>query len=402
VTIQAETTPGKVTPQDGGAGRWSATAVFFLNGLTLSTFIVRLPALREDHNLTDGQLGMIGVLFAVAALACMQFVGMLSARVGSKRVLRVSLVLMPLLLAAVGLAGSPVTYAAAATALGGVHGITDAAMNAHAVTIERRIGRPILNGCHAAWSISAVVASVGTVALATAHVSTSTHLVAVAALLLAGGIALGPLLVTTTAVRGAATTQARPRRRWRNGWTRAVVILGLTGTALMVCEAAALGWGGVLMRDAKGASLSVAAAAIAAYTAGQTGGRFVGDRLTMRFGSPPVFRAGALIAAGGLALAVAAPSPAAAILGFAVMGLGGSVLVPLAFSAAGRADPNEPNAAEAVSRFTTFTYSGILLGPGAIGWSAEVIGLTATMAALIPVLAVIGLASRLGRSSPGS
>jgi MFS family permease len=86
--------------------------------LALSTYIVRLPVLKAQHHLTDGQLGVVGVLFALAALACMQFVGPLVARVGSRPVLRASLLVMPLLLAVLGLVGGPVEFALVATALG--------------------------------------------------------------------------------------------------------------------------------------------------------------------------------------------------------------------------------------------------------------------------------------------
>ncbi|SEN90941.1 MFS transporter [Actinacidiphila rubida] len=77
-----------------GSGRWPATAVFLLNGLTLSTSIARQPSLKSLHHLTDGQVGALGLLFAVAAIVSMQFVGPLAARVGSRPVLRVSLVVM--------------------------------------------------------------------------------------------------------------------------------------------------------------------------------------------------------------------------------------------------------------------------------------------------------------------
>jgi len=48
-----------------------------------------------------------------------------------------------------------------------------------------------------------------------------------------------------------------------------------------------------------------------------------------------------------------------------------------------------------VSRFTTFTYAGILIGPAAIGGISQLVGLTSTLAALIPMLAFVVLASRL-------
>ncbi|MDN3355117.1 MFS transporter [Actinomadura sp. DC4] len=388
--IQNRTTTARPATREG-RGRWPATAVFFLNGLTLSTYIVRLPSLKAEYGLTDGRLGLVGVFFGLAALASMQFVGPLVARVGSRPVLRASLVTMPFLLALLGVGGGPVEFALVATALGAVHGATDAAMNAYAVTVERLIGRPILNGCHAAWSVSAVVASLAAAALAHAGVGSTAHLVAAAAVLLAGGLLIGPLLPSTPP-----DAAVRERRGWRGGWTRTIIALGLTGTALMVCEGAALSWSAIFLHESRGASLGLAATAVTAYTAGQTGGRLAGDRLTLRFGASPVFRTGGLVAACGLAMAVLIPQPSTAVTGFAVMGLGTSVLLPLTFSAAGRAGGD---AAVLVSRFTTFTYAGILLGPAVIGWTAELAGLAWTLSALIPVLLAVTVLSRLPDSA---
>ena len=402
MTIQDESALSAPAVGHTASGRWPATAVFFLNGSALSTYIVRLPSLKAAHHLTDSQLGTIGMLFALAALTSMQFVGPLVARVGSRPVLRASLVIMPLLLAFMGSVHDLVVFAIGATALGMVHGATDVAMNAHAVTVERRAGRAILNGCHAAWSISAVVASLTAAGLAYAGASYTTHLVAAGAVLLVGGLVVGPRLLPPEAEVSPETHPRRGRLGWRDGWTRPVVMVGLIGMGLMVCEGAALGWSGIFLHDSKGASFGLAATAVTAYTAGQTGGRLVGDRLTMRYRAAAVFRTGGLLATCGLTWAVLAGRPTTAVIGFAVMGLGTSVLLPLTFSAAGRIEASGAGAAASVSRFTTFTYTGILLGPSVIGWAAQVAGLTWTMAALVPVLGGIALLSRFPKLRSGA
>ncbi|MFG2425172.1 MFS transporter [Streptomyces sp. NPDC048448] len=391
---------GSTTSEDPGrpknSGRWPATAVFFLNGLTLSTYVVRLASLKSEHHLSDGQLGLIGMVFAVAAIACMQGVGPVTARLGTRPVLRTSLVVMPVLLALVGLVGGVVELVVVVMALGAMHGTTDAAMNTHAVTVQQRIGRPILNGCHAAWSISAVVASLTTAALERAGVSFAMHLAVAAAVLMAGGLLLGRLLVETgTRDRAPTPSPAQRHRGQRGGWSRQVVALGLTGTALMVCEGAALGWSAIFLHDSRGASLGLAATAVTAYTGAQAVGRVIGDRLTLRYSAPALFRTGGLVAACGLAMALLSPNPVTAIGGFAVAGAGASVLIPLAYSAAGQAKADSPEAAALISRFTTFTYAGTLFGPAVIGWAAEFAGLTWTLAALIPVLCGVALLSPL-------
>jgi MFS family permease len=377
--------------------RWAVTGVFFLNGLTLSTYIVRAPSIKDTYRLTDGEFGFAGLLFAMAALACMQFVGPLTARVGVRPVLRVALAVMPLLLAGIAVAPGPASFTALTAVLGAVHGTTDAAMNTSAVAVERRAGRPVLNGCHAAWSISAVAASLSTAVLAHAGVSLAVHLVTAGAVLLAAGLALGPRLPEAGGVEAVPGDAAGPdgpagAGGLRSGWSGALLVLGLTATALMICEGGALGWGGIFLHEERHATLGLAAAAITAYTGGQSAGRLVGDRLTGRWGGNTLFRLGAVTAAGGLAAAVLTPHPAAAVAGFALAGLGSSVLIPLTFSAAGRL-PGAP-AAVLVSRLTTFTYTGILLGPALIGWAADQIGLAATMALLIPLPLVVALVPR--------
>jgi MFS family permease len=372
-----------------GKPRRAVTAVFFINGLTLSTYIVRAPSFKSELRLTDAGFGLVGMLFAVAALAAMQLVGPLVARAGSRAVLRATLTVMPLLLAAVAAAPSRWWFALTATALGAAHGTTDAAMNAHAVTVERLAGRPILSGCHAAWSVSAVVASLTAAALTHAGVALSVHLVVAASVLLVAGLLVTPHLLPASAE---VAPREGPTPRARAPWSAPLLLLGLTGTALMVCEGAALGWGGIFLHDARGATLTVAATAVTAYTAGQTAGRLVGDRLTLRVGAQPLFRTGAALATAGFAAAVLTRHPYAAVAGFALAGLGTSVLLPLTFSAIG----NLPGAATAtlVSRFTTFTYAGILLGPALIGWTAQLAGLGPTLTALIPLLAAMAILPR--------
>ncbi|MCO8273189.1 MFS transporter [Actinoplanes sp. TRM 88003] len=365
--------------------RWAVTAVFLLNGLTLATWIVRAPSFKAAHDLSDTRFGLSGLLFAAAALACMQSIGPLVARVGTRPILRAALVVMPLLLAGLSVAPTEAWFLTGAAVLGGAHGATDAAMNASAVAVERQAGRPILNSCHAAWSISAVIASLSTAALAHLGVGLTAHLLTAGAVLLAAGLVTAGRLPDN----GRATTEPASVRA---GWTRPLVLLGLTATALMICEGAALGWGGIFLHEERGATLSLAAVAITAYTASQTLGRLTGDRLAERHGANRLFRTGAMLAAAGFCIAVLTPNPGLAAGGFALAGLGSSVLVPLTFSAVGRL-PGASTAA-LVSRLTTFTYTGILLGPALIGWIAGHIGLATTMTAVIPLLLLVTLAPR--------
>jgi fucose permease len=173
----------------------------------------------------------------------------------------------------------------------------------------------------------------------------------------------------------------------RGGWTPRLLVLGAMGAMVLTCEAAVADWSGVLLHDHRGASLGVASLGYVAFTACQTAGRLVGDRVQARHSAATLVRSGAAVGAAGLALAVLAPWPALAVAGFAVAGIGLATPLPVLFGVVGRLGGT--GAAASVARFTTMTYSGILLAPPVIGWCAEVVGLEATLAALVPALAAV-------------
>jgi hypothetical protein len=68
----------------------------------------------------------------------------------------------------------------------------------------------------------------------------------------------------------------------------------------------------------------------------------------------------------------------------------------MTYSAAGNAGGDGPAAAVFVSRFTTFTYSEVLLGPALIRAAAQLIGLSWTLAVLLPVLVLLAAVSLPG------
>jgi MFS family permease len=168
------------------------------------------------------------------------------------------------------------------------------------------------------------------------------------------------------------------------------------GATVLTVEAAVANWSGVYLHDDLGASLGVASLGYVAFIACETAGRLVGDRLFTRFPARALVGAGTLVAAGGLTVVVLSPWPSLTIAGFTVMGLGLATPLPVLFSVVGHLGADGSGAAGLLARFTTMTYSGILLGPALIGWLAQGIGLTWTLAALIPLLAV---QSRVAASS---
>jgi MFS family permease len=376
--------------------RWAITGVYFVNGLLIATYLVRIPSLKVGLGLSEPRLAAVLTCFSVAALLAMQSVGALVGRFGSARVIQTTVAALPFALVGIGTAGDGIQLAMAVTLAGAVHGILDVAMSSHAVAVERLLGRPIMNGCHAAWGTSSIVASLA--GAAAAGIPIWVHTAGVAAVALPAGVVVGRWLLPAGADRE--TAGGKPKQTWRTGWTRPVLVFGSIGLVLMLCEAAVISWSGVFLHENHGATLAVAVFGYGAFSSCQTLGRLGGDRLTERFGRVRVFRAHACVVVAGFTIVVLGPSQYVALAGFAVLGYGTSVLVPLIFSAVGHIGGD--GAAMFVTRVATFTYAGILSGPVLVGWLGHAIGLTWTFAALIPLVVAVAFGARVLATPAGS
>lgn len=168
---------------------------------------------------------------------------------------------------------------------------------------------------------------------------------------------------------------------------RALWGLGLVGFCAAVGEGAIGDWSALYLSDSLGTNAGTAALGYAAFSLLMLLGRFRGDRLVQAFGPALLVRAGGAVAASGLAIGLALDTPAAAILGFAAVGLGLSVVVPLVYGAAG----SHPTIARgtAVAAVATIGYSGFLLGPPLLGWLAEASSLRLALAVVVVLCALI-------------
>lgn len=346
--------------------RWSVATVFATNGFLVGSWAPNVPLIRDRLALSDGALSLALLALAAGAVISMPVAGYLISRFGSAGPTRIAALLMTACLPLTALAPDLALLSAATFLFGAANGICDVAMNAHAVEVERQYGRPIMSSLHATWSVGGFLAS-SAAAILLLHMGTLAHFTAVAAifLVIAGFAARG--LLPGASDRGEAGSHfALPDRR-----------LALIGLLMLICfltEGAMLDWNAVFMRATYPSHLELGAAGYAAFAGGMALGRFSGDFVRLSVGAVPIVRWGGLAAAAGLLVAVFAGSVHVAIAGFALAGLGISNLVPLMFTAAGRANPASPG--KGVAAAATCGYCGFLAGPPAIGFLSEHVGLS--------------------------
>lgn len=371
------------------SARHAVTAIFAINGLILSNWVPRIPAVQRNLDLSEGRLGLALLGVAVGALLAMPLIGGLVARFGSRPTTTVAVVALAASVPLPALAGSLATLTLALVALGAANGALDVAMNSQAVAVERRFRRPIMSSFHAAFSFGGLAGAILGGLAAAAGLDPLPHLTIVGVLGIAAGFlaARGLLPAAADAQRptssSARRTFPRPSRR--------LVGLGALAFACLLGEGAMADWSAVYLDGSLGTGPGLAAAGFAAFSLTMTFGRLIGDRLAARWGPVALARWGGVLVAVSLALALVVQHPAAAIAGFGGVGAGLSGIVPVVFSAAGRIPNLAPG--PAIAAVSTVGYSGFLVGPPVIGLLAEIsslgiaLGLVVLMGALIAALA---------------
>lgn len=370
--------------------RLAVSVLFACSGAAFASWAGRIPAVQERLGLRPGGLGVALLGLTLGATLALPLSGVLIARFGSRRTTRVAAAGLCLVLLALPYAGSLPVLAATLAGFGACNSVLDTAMNAQAVEVEAAYRRPILSSFHGWWSVGGLLGS-AVAALVAGGVPVRTHFTVAGAVLLVAAATAGRWLVGGAGPVERTPAFARP--------TRALAALGAIAFCGLLAEGAAYDWSAVYLRDSAGAGPSLAATGFAACSLAMAACRFGADRVVARLGAVRFVQLAGVVSTAGLTLAVAVPVAWVAIVGFGLLGGGLAGIVPVVFSAAGRAAPDRPG--PALAAVATFGYLGLLAGPAGIGGIGELVGVRAGLAAVVLLtLLMTALGSRVPAASP--
>jgi MFS family permease len=362
--------------------RGALFVAFGAQGFSLIALTSEIPALKDRLHINDSDVSMVMAAALVFAAVGSLVAGALVGRFGSRIILRISQLLVLVALIGIGAARSLAGALPFMLLIGAMIGAVDATTNMQAVALQRRYGRSIILAFHGVWAVGAAIGSLAATLAIDTHTSLLVFYTASAIPLAAALLPVGRYLL-----RGVKDETIAVERATAAGGSDATSDLGVAAVnipwrpMLAVCAVMALAYfadstvssaGGLYIQDGLHGHGWQITIVYFAYAVPFMAGRFVGDRLTDRFGGVPLGRAGSAIAALGFVVVMAAPAPLVALLGFAVVGLGISVMAPLCFSAAGRLDPADTGIA--VARLNIFNYVGFLFGSALVTglWGAGV------------------------------
>ena len=376
--------------------RAGTAACFLLTGFVFASFASRVPAVKEDLGITDGQLAIGFVGLNAGAILGLQLGGILVPRTGSRPALVVALLAFAGALLLPALATNLYVLVAALFFLAVFNSVVDVAMNAQGVTVQRLMRRPVLSGMHAMHSLGGVLGAGGGALAARLEADPLVHFLAAAGVAGVACLAVSPLLLPShTDAEGHAEDSpggmlgvAAGVLGWFRGWSLPLMVLGALAFCFTLAEGTALDWSAVYVSDSLGASAALGATGLGVFLGAVTLGRLVGDRLVSRFGAARVFSVGAVVAGAGFGASLTVSTPFAGLAGLGLLGAGIANALPLAISAGGNAPGEAP--ATAAARVSTLAYLGSFVGPALIGGLATLWSLP--MALALPAVLVLATA----------
>jgi len=369
--------------------RWpqiAVTVMFFVHGLLFAAWTAHIPEVKAHLGLTDGTLGFalagppIGSVLATIASSW------LLPRLGSRRIVQITLVGSCLAAPLVGVTGNLAMLFAALFAWGAFQGTLDVAMNTQAIAVERTGRQVLMSGLHGGWSVGSFVgAGIGALAVV-AGVSLSLQQLILGTLILLVAGLLTTRMLPVGAEHSDAVGGGQVANTSTSRWSGGMVLLGAIVFAGMLCEGAAADWAAVYLSGPLGASGVVPGLGYAVFALAMVTIRLSGNRLLTRFRADRLLPVLAAVATVGFGASLVIGQPIVSLLGFACLGLGLGSLVPAVFSAAGRIPGLHPGTAVATA--SACGWAGFVIGP-------PLIGRLATFASLPVALGVLPLLTAL-------
>ena len=398
----------------------SITLYFALTGVIWASWLVRVPEIKTLMRVRTDELGFILLAGGIGALVALVSSNRVIERFGTKPALIFGFSIFSLTIVAGGFSAAAHNglLVAVFLFLGGFGlGLADVAQNVDGSKIEQLDGRSLMPRLHAGYSLGTLLgAGIGSLNAAL-HVAIEWQMFVVlpAATLLIGltyrhvPVGTGKVGRATSSDSSAIGTldgdgAVHPPTTARQSSLRLLfgsnlLMLGFGIFSITLVEGASNDWLALALVENYGASPANGGVGFAFLVGAMTITRFFGGNLVDRWGREVVLRRAALVGVAGILIIILGPTwfgDAALYVAWgasALWGVGVALAFPLFLSAAGEG----AESARGVALVATCGYTSFLVGPPALGFLGQAIGLLGMFWVLAGCLVVAAFVARGAR-----
>jgi MFS family permease len=342
--------------------RLSVSLFYFGQGLCFASWASRIPEIKTYLNLSDAQLGSILLSLPLGQLVTMPISGRLVTTFGSRRILTVMAPFYALALTNIGLVTVGWQLAFCLFIFGVVGNMCNISLNTQAVAAEKMYGSPIMTSFHGVWSLGGLSGALLGMVMVKLHQVPYVHFWIITGLVWLHIVINYKYLVSSQ--KPAEGSVAKPK--FFTMPQGVLIQLGVIGFCSMATEGAMFDWSGVYFKEIIKAPAAYVVLGYASFMIMMATGRFLGDKMIQKYGRKRWLQFSGLLVSSGMFISVGFPFLVPATIGFMLVGIGVSGIVPMLYSIAGNSKTSAPGMALAM--VSGVSYFGFLLGPPLIGY----------------------------------
>jgi MFS family permease len=353
--------------------RWTTAVFFFLSGIITSTWSSRIPDIQRQLRLSDAELG--AVLFAISlGLVCaLPLSSWLIARFSSIRMMTISAIAYSIIVLLLAIAPSVYLLVTLLFFFGATRNLLSMSANTNSIEVQSLHEKPVIATFHGIWSLACFVGIAIGALMISKGVSPFWHFLCIAALII--------VTVLIFKRKERKTGFSSEKKKFFVMPDRYLFILGLIVFCAMFCESCMFDWSINYYDKVIHANKDFVTFGYSAFVIMMTLGRLAGDRFIARFGAGNILWMNGLIVAVGCIVVIFFPYVWIASTGFALIGLGSSIIVPIVYSLAGQSSKMPPG--YAIASVTMIGYAGFLSSPLVVGALSEKFGMQAAFGVLV-------------------
>lgn len=345
--------------------RLATTVFFFVSGFGYSSWASRIPAIKAQLHLSEAQFGAVLFAFPIGLMLTMPFTGRLLNMFSSRYCMLIGAVLFNIVLALPGFSAFVWQLVVILLIFGSSRNILNLSMNAQALEVQKLYPKSIMTTFHAVWSLAGFVGAGLGYVMVTQHIAPSYHLLGISVAMMAATAWFYPHTIDTVPLKEKKKFFSLPDKN--------LIKFAVICFVSMACENTMYDWSGIYFQNILHASPKWTTAAFVLFMTAVTVGRFLGDYAVSKVGIKKIlFYSGVFISTGFL-ICFLFPYILSTILGYFLIGIGVSCVVPLVFSIAGKSK-NLSNG-NALTSISTIGYLGFLVVPPMVGFISEILSM---------------------------
>ncbi len=344
-----------------------ACAIFyFISGFGYATWASRIPTIKQQLHLNDAQLGTVLFALPVGLMLTMPITSKLLMHYSSRIIMLIGSLVLTVVLIMIGITNNIWQLIIILFCFGSARNLLTLSINTQGVAVQNLYIKSIMATFHGIWSMAGFAGAAFGLLMVYFNINPFWHFLLV-------GVVL--TIITFLTINQTYYQQPLPdnRKPVFSLPDKYLIKYSFICFACMACENTMYDWSALYFQKVVNPDKTMATAAFVIYLIAMTSGRFFGDKLVSKVGIKPVLRFSGLFIFSGLMLSVLLPYVFPVIVGFIMVGLGVSCIVPMVFSLAGKSD--KMNSSSALASISTIGYLGFVLIPPFVGYISQLVSL---------------------------